>query len=251
LITFLPTVMSRVDFVKEDSFTNSASPQAETTPTDKADSTLALTTDTAPVRTIAHWIAVARQVLDDLDRLAQYINTRLLVGLADIEDYELLRGTGVSPHISGIITKATAYVGTYDDSGDTRLDKLNHALAELESAEYDTDGIILNPVDARIIQLIKTEDGGTNKGLYILGGPGVPLTSLWGKPVVTTNAMQVGTFLVGQFSGSVEGYDRMSATIDVSTSHSDFFIKNLVAIRAEERVAMGVLRPAAFRYGSF
>jgi hypothetical protein len=38
----------------------------------------------------------------------------------------------------------------------------------------------------------------------------------------------------------------VGANILVSDSHSDFFIRNLVAILAEMRAAFGVLRPAAF-----
>jgi HK97 family phage major capsid protein len=41
-------------------------------------------------------------------------------------------------------------------------------------------------------------------------------------------------------------WDRQQATISMSNSHSDFFIRNLVAILAEMRAAFGVIRPAAF-----
>ena len=43
----------------------------------------------------------------------------------------------------------------------------------------------------------------------------------------------------------------MDATIDISTEHSDFFTKNLVAVRAEERLAFVVYRTTALVYGSF
>jgi len=43
-------------------------------------------------------------------------------------------------------------------------------------------------------------------------------------------------------SGMIVGGTRVEA----SNSHQDFFIKNLVAIRAERRLALAVLRPSCF-----
>jgi hypothetical protein len=40
-------------------------------------------------------------------------------------------------------------------------------------------------------------------------------------------------------------WDRQSTQIYVTDSHSDFFIRNLIAILAELRAAFGVKRPAA------
>jgi hypothetical protein len=40
-------------------------------------------------------------------------------------------------------------------------------------------------------------------------------------------------------------WNRMQTMISMSNSHSDFFVRNLVAILAELRAAMGVIRPAA------
>ena len=53
-----------------------------------------ITIDSANVRTLAHWIPAARQVLDDFVALQGYVNTRLIEGLKDVEDYELVAGDG-------------------------------------------------------------------------------------------------------------------------------------------------------------
>ncbi len=154
--------------------------------------------------------------------------------------------------LHGIATQATVYAGTYALSGDTKLDTLRHFICELAVAEESCNGIILNPVDAQKIDLIKTEEGGTNKGAYVcrdpLGGT-LRVPTYWSMPVVATNSMPQGKCLAGDFSKAVI-YDRMNATVDISEQHSDYFVKNKIAIRCEERLLLAVLRPSAFRYGS-
>jgi hypothetical protein len=41
-------------------------------------------------------------------------------------------------------------------------------------------------------------------------------------------------------------WDRMQAALYTTDSHSDFFIRNILVILAEERLALTVFRPAAF-----
>jgi hypothetical protein len=43
---------------------------------------------------------------------------------------------------------------------------------------------------------------------------------------------------------------RQPITVEISTEHSDYFTRNLVAIRAELRAALVVMRPGAFIKGS-
>lgn len=250
LIPFTTTKNNAIEYLKENAFTNAASPQTEGSA--KAESALTFTIAYANVQTLAHWIPATRQILDDLAVLQSYIDTRLLDGLADTEDYELLRGDGTGVHLLGLMPQATAVVGTYADAGDTKIDKINNALAELEVAEFIADGLVVNPADWRAMQKIKDDAGGANTGMYVLGGPGSnPKPMVWDLPVVRTTAMAVGNFLVGQFTGSVQGYDRMQSQIDISNSHGTFFIENKVAIRAEERITLAVFRPGAFRRGTY
>ena len=62
---------------------------------------------------------------------------------------------------------------------------------------------------------------------------------LFGLPVVLTTAMLVDKFLVGNFRAAATIYDRWTARVEVATEHADFFVRNLVAILAEERLALG------------
>ena len=72
--------------------------------------------------------------------------------------------------------------------------------------------------------------------------------SIWGLKVVPTTAIAENTVLVGKFGGGEAAHVVMRQGMDiaVSDSHSDFFIKNQLAIRATMRVGFPVYRQAAF-----
>lgn len=63
--------------------------------------------------------------------------------------------------------------------------------------------------------------------------------------------MTVDKFLVGNFRRAATLYDRWSPRVEVSTEHADFFTRNLVAILAEERIALAQKNGAAITYGDF
>jgi len=80
--------------------------------------------------------------------------------------------------------------------------------------------------------------------------PGVK--NLFGLNVLVTKNISSGTFLVG--SGSLIGAkirDRMSMQMEIATQHSDFWSKNLIALRAEKGICLLVKRPDSFITGSF
>src|SRR5262249_26291481 len=54
------------------------------------------------------------------------------------------------------------------------------------------------------------------------------------------------TVLAGDFQRGARLWDREDATIEVSTEHSDFFIRNLLCVRAEERLTLAISQTAYF-----
>jgi len=94
----------------------------------------------------------------------------------------------------------------------------------------------------RAIELMKTTDGA-----YLFANPqGTVGPRLWGLPVVTTTSMTVDTALTGSFRLGAQIFDREDANVVVSTEDQDNFVKNMVTIRSESRVALAVYRPEAF-----
>ncbi|WP_225773314.1 phage major capsid protein [Pseudomonas sp. Marseille-Q5115] len=234
-----------LEYVRENVFTNSAAPVAEGTL--KPESNLTFTKETASVKTIAHWIQASRQIMDDAPMLESYVNNRLMYGLALVEEGQLLNGDGTGDNLIGLNKVATAYDTTLSATGDTRADLIAHAVFQVSDSEFEASGIILHPRDWHAIALLKDADG-----RYIFGGPAAFAAKvMWGLPVVATKAQAQGTFTVGGFDLASQVWDRMDATVEVSREDRDNFVKNMLTILCEERLAVAHYRPTAIIKGVF
>lgn len=231
-----------LEYVRETGFTNSAAPVAETAAKPESDLKFDLVTTSAKV--IAHWMKASRQILDDFSQLRSIIDQRLLYGLAYVEEGQLLNGDGTGQNLHGIIPQATAYAAAFTPSAATAIDTLRLAQLQAALAEYPATGHVLHPTDWARIELTKD-----TTGRYIIGNPqGTIGPTLWGLPVVATQAIAVDKFLTGAFRLGAQLFDRWDARVEVGFVNDDF-IKNLVTILAEERLALAVYRPEAFIYG--
>ncbi|HVQ14280.1 MAG TPA: phage major capsid protein [Vicinamibacterales bacterium] len=199
-----------------------------------------------PVRTIAHYMKASRQILDDVPMLASMIDGRLRFGLQYVEEQELLFGDGTGQHLFGIVPQATAYAAAFTPSLPTAIDTLRLAALQATLALYPATGYVLHPTDWAKIELTKD-----TQGRYIVGDPQAQLMKrLWTLPVVDTQTMQAGKFLTGAFKMGAQIFDRMSIEVLVSTENEDDFVRNMITVRAEERLAIAVYRPTAFIYGN-
>lgn len=239
------TTSNAIQYVQETGFTNRAATVKEGNT--KPESSLEFNLVTTPVQTIAHWMQASKQVLQDVPALQSYIDTRLRYGLALVEEDQLLAGDGTGSNLLGLIPQSTPFDTARRKTGDTRIDIIRRAMTQVRLAEYRADAILLHPTDWEEIELTKADDGS-----YIWANPqGLLGPTLWGLPVIETTALEEGEFLVGNFQMAAMLWDREDAVVDISLEDRDNFIKNLVTIRAEERLALEVSRPEALIYGDF
>ncbi len=210
----------------------------------------------ADVEKIAHWIVVDDEQLDDVEGLRSLIDAEMEYGLRVAEDQEILYGDGTAApnggnHLDGIVEQATAYDDALEATIQaaagittvTLLDRIRIAMAQLASADFAGDGLVLNPVDMAVLMLTQTEDGAYKFANPTSGETPRP----WGLRTVETTRFDQGDLLVGQFSIGAQIFDKMRPMLKVGYVN-DQLIKNQLTIVAEERLALMVKYPSAFIY---
>lgn len=251
LIPKARTSSNLIEIPQENVFTDNTGPQAGNSPTEyenvtKGESTATFTMDTCPVTTYAHFIRASTQVLADAVQLSSYIDRRMTYFLKLKEETDLLTGDGASGRLRGIWRFGTPF-NKATKVGDTKIDTLRKAKLELAERDYVADGIILNPTDWDEIEGVKDNDG-----RYIYGDPSRSLQpSIWGLPVVVTNTLGAGSFVVAQFGVASTIWDREDMSVAMSTEDSTNFQTNMVTIRVEERLAHVIYLPRGIVRGTF
>ena len=236
------TASNSIEITRELAYTNAAAETAEGEAKPESDVDFELVT--VPVRTVAHWLKVSRQFLDDAPAVASFIDQRLRYGVEKRIDSQLLAGNGTAPNIGGL-TRAGNHSAFTPEAGESAIDSVNRAIYAVWAADYAPTAVILNPADwGKIEREIGTD------GQYLLGDPKAgALAQIWGLPVVLTNAMTAGKLMVGAFDIAAQVFNRQGVAVEASESDGDNFTKNLVTLRAEARLALAVYRPASIVFG--
>lgn len=258
LVSTRRTGSDTVEFVRQTSHTNAADVVAEATssarPTApgsagalvnatgggyKPEGSWAFEIVSTTVKTIAEWVPITKRALADVAQLEGLINDELSADVAEKEEDQILNGSGSGENIAGINNtsgiQTQAWTTDFFTTTRKAVTKARHV------GRVNPNAWVLNPSDAEALDLLKD---GENR--YYYGGPqSIANRTLWGIPVVESESQAEGTGLLGDYKKAVL-WDREQTTVTMTDSHEDFFVRNLVAVLGEERVAFGVTRPPAF-----
>ncbi|MBI1757984.1 MAG: phage major capsid protein [Actinobacteria bacterium] len=233
------TSQAAIVYMEETLFTNAAAETAEGGV--YAESALQLTEQNSPVRKIATFIPVTDEQLEDEQQARGYLNNRLPFMLKQRLDAQILVGTGIAPNLRGILN--TVGIQTQAKGTDPTPDAVYKAmvLAQVNGRSMP-NAVVMHPLDWQDVRLLRTADG-----IYIWGSPSeAGPARLWGLPVAQSDAITLNTGLVGDFANFSELVTRRGVDVQVSNSHSTYFVEGKQAVRADVRVALVVYRPAAF-----
>lgn len=187
------------------------------------------------VEKLAAFLPISEEMLEDEPAIASYVNSRLRMFVVQAEE-------------ARILTRLNAGIGTagYTEIGGNNM--LDSVMAGITSVRLEgglePDGLLINPVDYAKMAIAKASTGGD----YFGGGPFSAFSANpWGLRTVSTAAVAQGSPIVGAFRDGAQIWRKGGLTVEASNSHQDYFVRNLVAIRAEERFALAVYRPLAFQ----
>jgi hypothetical protein len=182
-----------------------------------------------PVQTIAAWIKVTTQALDDSRQAGYDITNRLRVAVIKGEEAQVIAGNGTSPNLFGMLSPAAAIASAAS---------IQAGLAAVRGAGYTPNAILLNPANAASAITAAAPS-------YAYGYDPFRATEvLYGVPVYYSNAVPANTGIVGDLVNGCVIYRRQDATIIIGHVNDDI-IKNIVTIVGESRLAFYVVQPLA------
>lgn len=241
----IPVTTNMVNSLREASWVNSAAEVSQGAA--KPESDITFEQYNVPITTVAHFMKVSNQLMQDAPAIMTYIDTRLRDGLNQRIDAQLLNGNGTSPNLSGLTDSGnfTAYTAA---SSDLLSDAINRAKYQLWAIGHMPDVVVVNPADWGAMERTRESAG---SGQYLYGMPGsMAGMNPFGVRVVLSNHMAQGNFLIAAINTAAVLYARQGTTIEMGFVDKDF-TNNLVTIRAETRLGLGVERPSAVLYGAF
>lgn len=211
-----------------------------------------ITTARADAQVIAVMATVPKQFMADFSAFGSWLNNRGDYLLQIKAEQQLLYGNGVGSNIKGITTFTGVQTRAYGTvASETTPDALFRGNTDIETnAYFDPDGFAMHPYDFEQVRLLKDANG-----QYLGGGPFyapygtgqyIKYHTLWGLPCVVTKSVKLGRPIAGAWKMGAQWFLREGLTIETSTSHKDYFQRNLLAVLFEERLALACYRPIAF-----
>lgn len=203
-----------------------------------------------PAEYIAGFLVISRKMLDDIDGMTTFLQSRLPELLLRSEDTQLITGDGTSPNLSGITDTGNFTAPT--GSATVDIEQLVEAIAQLEGYDRESNGILLNPADYWRLALTKGATSGDYslpQGIVVVGEDGV--MRIGGVPVFRSTAMTVDKFIVGDWVMGANLIVREPPRVEFFFEDSTNVRYNKVTVRVEERVAFPVYGDNYFIYGDF
>jgi HK97 family phage major capsid protein len=194
----------------------------------KPEAAFTATPKSAALDTLAHWVQITRQALQDATYIQSLIENKLRRGLLNKAEADMAAAIDASTSVQTATSSLAA--------GGSLLAAIRIGIGKVQAAGYNPNAVALNPADfaALDVDVMKNSDL----------GPRVS-QDFWGMRPVAAGSIPAGKAYVGDFQAGATLFDRGVTDVFVSDSHAALFISNILVILAEARLKSAVTEPLA------
>lgn len=205
-----------------------------------AEDQFVFTRSAVTVRKIGAQIPATDEQLADVGIMRSLLDNRLTFGVRARLDQQILVGDGIAPNIQGVFTASG--IQTQAKGADSGANAIFKALTLVRITGRATPNmIVMHGTDWQNIRLAQNAQGD-----YQFGPPTViGADTMWGLPVVQSEALTVTNALVGDFATYSQLYYKKGIEVQVGFINTQF-IEGKVTLRADVRAAFVVYRGEAF-----
>jgi len=193
---------------------------------------------TLQISKVRDFVDICVDMIDDSTFVAGEIQSLVSTDVALKVDEQLLLGTGVYPELNSVSAVASTFAaGSYalaiQDA--TLIDLIKVAGAQIsdfgQNNKFMANTVLLNPVDATQMQLLKNADGNYMVPNWITSD-GVNIGSM---RVIANQLVPVNeAYIFDSSKGTI--YQRRGATVEMAFENRENFEKELVTVKAYERL---------------
>lgn len=203
-----------------------------------------LTTQLADAKpyTYADGYDVTNQLLHDAPAFASYMNQELGYSLDAVVEDKLLNGTGTSGEPKGLFNTTGVQQATYPLNGDIleQVKAIRRAIKSITRLPGGTvQAIVMSPDDAAEIDLLQDSTGRFYGQGPFGSGPG----TLWGRPIVESERIAPGQYVLGDFK-QIALLDVEGLSVLAFNQHKDYAQRNMTYVRAELRAEQVIWKPS-------
>ena len=191
--------------------------------TAKPEAAFTVTPKTATLDTIAHWVQITRQALEDATYIRSLIENKLRRGLLNKAEADM----------AAAIDAATLPTAT----GADLLAAIRVGIGKVEAAGFNPNAVALNPADYAALDVAVM--GAT------VAGPTSSSRRSGGCGRSPPAPIPAGKAYVGDFQAGATLFDRGVTNVFLSDCHASLFISNILVILAEARLKSAVTEPLA------
>ena len=240
LFPVVTTQQSANKYMQETVYTNNAAEVAEAGT--YAESAYKVIEVTDPIQKIGHTLPITDEQLGDESQALAYVEGRLVFGLRQRLNTQVLVGNGTSPNLRGLLN--VVGIQTQAKGADPVPDAVYKAMVKVMTGTGQAvpNAFVTNPLDWQDVRLLRTADG-----IYIWGSPSeAGPDRIWGLQVALAQGLTENTGVVGDFANFSELVSRRGVDVQTTNSHASEFTAGTQRIRADVRVGVTFYRPAAF-----